>query len=537
MIPTADRKFFWWATAIIIAITFVPHFFGWARVVAGDFKTYEAYNTFGAADTNVYYSYINQARHGAVLFENLFTGDPQRPVIFHPVWLVAGWFGAATTLPTPIVFHVFRLAADILLLLVVYRFCVWLGLRTNERRVAFLVIALSSGLGIFITDWQHFKLFEQFHSTDLAVSESTTFGTLYHSPLFPLSQALVILVVQGFITAFEESRRSLLLAVGGLVALVAVIHTYDLVTAAAVLGGIGLMYLLTNVFVTPKDLFRYLRYGLALLPFVVPAALYFELVLYREPAVAGWLQQNITLSPSIWAYLLGYGLLTPLAAFGVAHVLSQHRTRLYVVITWLVTSAVLIYFPYLTFQRRLSSGMHIPLAILAALGLVALWRFLYPRSRFGAIAVIGMLSSMLVATTIGIVVRDSLHLMRQNDSDHAYFYSADEVAAQRFLLANAGSEGVIYGDPWQSNQLSGLGLRTFIGHGHQTTHWEQKRSDLDHFFTDWTAVEQEQYFKDNGIGWLYYGPREQKLGSWDPDVASWLVPAFSAGAITVYAVR
>lgn len=532
MIPRGDRRFFWIVTTGVLLLTLVPHLVGWGRVLRGDFDSYQAYNTFGAADTNVYFSYMNQARHGAWLFENLFTSEPQRAVIFQPVWLIGGWLGAITTVSTPVAFQLLRLIAGVFLLIVAYRFFLWLGLDENERRFALILVACSSGLGVFLTSWHDFILYQHLHSSDLSIAESNTFASLYHSALFPFTQAMIILAIQFFIDAWRK-KRSLWQALG-IVFIISFVHTYDLVTIGSILAALGVSWLLTNEFAKGQDLWRYLRLLWPLALSIIPAAIYFITVLYREPAVAGWLKQNITLSPSVWAYLLGYGLLVPLAGFGISHVLRQKRRDLYLLIVWLITSSVLIYLPYLSFQRRLSSGLHVPLAIVAALGLVTLWRFLGRYSRALRFGVVGVLLFGLIATPLGIVIRDSMQLAHQNVSDHAYFFSTDETQAQKYLLEHAGSVGVVYGDPWQSNQLASLGLRVFIGHGHQTVDWETKRTALDGFFSTWTEAERQQYFGDHQINWLYYGTRERKLGPWDPAMSHWLVKVFQAGPVVIY---
>jgi hypothetical protein len=533
----SDRKFFWIVSYAVLLLTLIPHAAGWLRVVRGDFAAYQAYSSLAPGDTNVYFSYMEQARQGALAFENLFTGELQKPTILHPLWLIGGRLSAAVQLSIPAAFQLLRVVSSAFFLWAVFRFLGWLGLSSRERRWAFLVVALGSGIGFAFAPWVNFDLTKTFFSTDLWVSESNTFTTLMHSAPFPLSQALLLLIFQSFLTHWRDSRTHSLLPTGGLLLLLSFIHTYDLLTVSAVLMAYGIVLLLRNEISNPSELLRYIRRGMLLIPFTVPAALYFWFVLGKEPAVSGWLSQNITRSPNFLAYLAGFGLLIPLALIGVRSVLRARRERLVFAITWLVTSAVLIYLPHLTLQRRLANGMHIPLAALAGIGIFWLMNYLRSRSRSLVAPVIALISLILVATPLTLIARDAVYTLSQGGDNHPYFLSSDEVAAQSYLLQNLGSRDVVYAHPWTGNELAGLGIRVFIGHIHQTVRWAEKRKALDDFFTEWTEADRKQYVAQNGITWIYYGPRERALGSWNPALSPWLEAQLHSGDITLYKVR
>lgn len=537
MIPTGEKRFFWLVVVLILSLQLVPFTVGSSRVLSGDFAWYQAYHALGGGDVNVYYSYVNQARGGQAVFENLFTSETQRPTIFQPLWLAGGWLAALTKMPTPLIFQLLRVGAGLFFLLTVYRFLLWLGLDRQPRQWAFFLITFSSGLGVFLVPWAEFSQFQSYYSTDMSVPEANTFTTLYHSPLFPLSQALIILGLMWFSEAFERSSKKYLLRAGLAVFLLSILHTYDLVTVAGVLVAYGLARLLRHGFRTSADVRRYAGYGLALIPFVIPAALYFLLVLFREPAVVGWIKQNVTISPPVWPYLLGFGLLVPLAIAGAGRIADQPSSRAFLLPVWAITASVLMYFPDLQWQRRLSSGLHVPLAILAGVALFFLWQRFRQRSRIFAVALTAVMIIGLTATPVALIARDSLYLLNQEPtSDHPYFFTSDERAVHSFLEAKAGATDIIYSHPWTGNELAGMGRRVFIGHDHQTADWEKKEGELKLFFNDWDDSQQRQYLKQHNVSWLYFGPREQTLGPWNPAGISWLEPSFSQGDIVIYRV-
>ncbi|MFC1662551.1 hypothetical protein ACFL04_00070 [Patescibacteria group bacterium] len=536
-IKIQERKFFWLITLIAILLSLWPHLIGWQKETNENFTSYQAYNTFVSADTNIYYSYINQASNGAWLFENLFTSEAQEPSLFHPLWLVGGWLKNLTTLSTPMTFHLMRALASIFFLWIVYRFLIWLGLDKDRRRWAFVIVVFGSGLGAWLTPWPELLNYKSFYSTDIAMAEANTFTTIYHSPLFPLSQALIVLIFQTFITAFRKVSKKLLLGTGMLVFAVALMHTYDLITIAVVLVMYVIFMLLRDQLSSPAELLRYFKYGLIILLFSLPAIIYFLIVIQNQPAIAGWIEQNITKSPSVWAYLLGYGLLLPLAVIGAGKIINKESRTKILLIIWSLTSAVLIYFPFLQIQRRLTNSLHIPIAILAGIGLAYLWKKVGTKIAWLKIVIIPIIAVILFATPVAIVIRDSLYVAEQNAQDHLYFITLSENEAFNFLKTQAGNKEVIYAHPQTGNVLGGRGFRVFIGHGHQTVNWDIKREQIDNFFQVWPEKDRETYFRDNAIKWLYYGPEEQKLGSWTPESSTWLELTWQQPGIGIYHLR
>src|SRR5207248_10882570 len=89
-----------------------------------------------------------------------------------------------------------------------------------------------------------------------------------------------------------------------------------------------------------------------------------------------------TLSPPFRLYLKGYGLLLPLAAYGLLALLRSRGVRAQphalLLPVWVVAGFAIAYLP-VPFQRKLVMGLHFPLALLAGLGIAGLARLLSPR--------------------------------------------------------------------------------------------------------------------------------------------------------------
>ena len=116
--------------------------------------------------------------------------------------------------------------------------------------------------------------------------------------------------------------------------------------------------------------FRGRRCGRRLLPALVtlPLSAYTFWVTQADPVLRGWTAQNLTPSPPVWDYVLGYGLILALAVPGAVVAARRRSDTDLLLLAWVGVTALLLYAPF-ALQRRFSLGLHVPLAILAAMGL------------------------------------------------------------------------------------------------------------------------------------------------------------------------
>jgi hypothetical protein len=82
-----------------------------------------------------------------------------------------------------------------------------------------------------------------------------------------------------------------------------------------------------------------------------------------------------------------------------------------------------------------------------------------------------------------------------------------------------------------------IGRRVVWGHWDETAFFEEKEADVFAFFDGTsTDAERQAILRGYGVDYVFYGPAEQKLGDFNPTSAPYLVPSFSARAVTVYRV-
>ncbi len=515
------------------AVSGLPLLVGW-RTTPPD-QVYLARVPITASDTAAYYSQIEQARQGQLLFTNQFTSQAQRPTLFHPLWLVTGWLAASLQVDAAVAYQLARLLATLGFVWLAWAVLGRMFPSLRTRWVALIVLTTSSGLGWLTT--QEFRQHIDLAATpvDLWVAESNTFLSISHSALFIGSQALILFILWQFWRWVEGERTRGQRWVGPALALLALIHPYDLITVAAVmLAWVGWQTL--QGFLT-KPRWRGLvmtAAGWAL--WVIPVVLYDALIVFREPAMLGWLQQNLDYTSAPFLVLLAYGLLVPLAAFGAYDRRSASRSLTAFLVVWVVVNMLLLYLPGLTVQRRLMNGLHIPFAILAAGGLFALTRELTRRWRR---VVVGLVVTVMTFSNVRSLAVDTLATLPDQAVHYPPRIARTEAAAAAWLRAQTEFDDVIWSDVWLGNAIPGLAGRTVVmGHAHQTLNLQGR-------LRDWLAF-REPWLTDGGrtnrltrlrVRYLVWRDQDQLPGGYQPATdARWRL-RFAAGGVRVFELR
>lgn len=206
---------------------------------------------------------------------------------------------------------------------------------------------------------------------------------------------------------------------------------------------------------------------------VVPFGIHSALVLYQyvalnsDPVWASFTAQNITLSPSVTYYLLGYlPFLIPIAFGFRLFMLDKADDRWWMPIIWVALVAMLLYAPFPT-QRRYLLGVQTPLAVMAAYGWV---RGILPRFKMRRRPLVSIVYFAVAAIAlIGIIAVNVIALTDPEKSATA-FYQPDEVAGFDWLKQNAAPDDLLLTtfDPSGAGSggkiVAATGMRVFIGH-------------------------------------------------------------------------
>lgn len=593
-----------WAV-LVVTLTALPYI--WAIAQAGPDQQFQGF-IWGVDDGNVYLQWIRQASEGHLLLRNQYTVMPQNPHFFN-IFLVAlgrvtSWTGA-----TPgVIFHVARLAGGIVLLIAIYLLAAFVSRSRAVRWGTLALASLGSGFGWLAAAWAATipdELPVPLRPPDYAPlppqtwqvqPEAVTFLSLLLNPLFVWAMALMCFVLIAAAVTLERRSFTWAALTGILLLLVGNVHGYDIFVLHATIVTLGLLSVLRG----------HIRLGRAaalyLLLFVIaaPAPIWALWAANQDPAYMAKVETP-TLSAPMLDMAMGYGLLLLLAIPGAWYALRRWKAspRLMLPVCWVVTNAVLLYAvkpasspefhwePLFSFQRKLAEGLHIPIALLAAVGLALVIaprlhksasgearaaserRVLPAGSRRGSTSSapgrgvgVGLLIALAVALSMpsnALFVSDCLHNVRTNNSDllpylqPPIFLTFDEVHGIRELASEAEPDDVVL-----SSSLTGSHIPpdarciVFAGHWAETLNFGRAVDYVGQFLLPGRSS-QVLYGALQAIDadYVFYGPREALLATQmmlasdneppqDPAAqfrsatAGFLVPIFEEGEVTVY---
>jgi hypothetical protein len=495
-----------WAVAVI-AVTTLPYVF--AYITTPDDLFYSGLLS-NAMDGYTYLAKMRQGERGEWLFRLPYTPEPHQGEFVYVYYLFLGHITRWTHLSAILVMHLARVANGLFLLFVMYYAASWLFEEVERRRFAFIITTLGSGLG-----WLAALLGGL--PVDLGVPEGYVLYSLLTNAHFALGIALMILLLLWSVTPWNATRVDWrrLAGVTACTAILGLLQPFCLLTVGVVL----LLYTLVRWWQKGRLPGHEIASGLVLGCVGVPLALFGYLALAQNPVLAIWAAQNQTLSPPPWDYAIGYGIVLILALFGVWQAVRRRQGRDLFLLSWVLSTAVLIYIPH-SLQRRLVTGLIIPLGGLATAG----WYALPARRRFKE-WMIWACASLTNWFMIGIFItmiltrHHTLYLTR--DEHDAFQWMADAVPQDALVVA-APQTG-LYIPAW-------AGQRVFYGHPFETAQADVRQAQVERFFSlgERTLPYQADY--------VFYGPREQALqaGKWTPDL-NWKV-VYQKGTVTIYAV-
>lgn len=490
-----------WRTALcvlVIALSSLPQLVGF--MLTPDGGRYLGRTTLAPGDTMVYYGAIQEAANGHLFTSNPFTQEPQRARLLQPVWLVQGWIVRVTHLPVEVVYHLGRIISVVIFFVALWKITALITPNyTSRLRIQFL-LTLSSGFG-----WVDYLFLRRGASYDLWVSEFNPFLTMMHSSLFMISQLLMIWLMYRWWTMMRDGQVRWWW--GGGVALLGLIHPYDLVTV-----GLTCFLLIIPPLIVGKFGRRQVVNIVLALLWVAPVALYYRWVL-QEPVLIEWAKQNIDRIGPYWRVALGLGAWGPLAVYGVIVAWQKKLSWVMPLAIWILSVMILITLPGLTFPRRLVNGITIPFILLSVVGCMQLaqsWSL--NRRRYSWLAA----ATVVSFTTIVILVHQSLGFVDQKRASYPSYLTADDQVALAEVNKRVPSTVAVWASPWTANAFAGLYVHTIVvGHGHQTAHAAQKFQWWDDVRNAETSDADRATIITKTSPWLLWHIRDQR-GTYQP---------------------
>jgi hypothetical protein len=268
------------------------------------------------------------------------------------------------------------------------------------------------------------------------------------------------------------------------------------------------------------------------------------LALSGDPVWADFTRQNITLSPSVTYYLLGYlPFIIPAVAGLRRFMVSEADDRWWLPLLWVALVAGLLYAPFPT-QRRYLLGVQTPLAMIAAYGWArAVLPWLHPRLRLVTTALYVAVAGFAF---VGLVAVNSVSLSEPyNAYPPTVFYDGEESAAFDWLLENRASpDELVLTTADESGHGSGgrlvaaTGQRVYLGHWIETADYTGKIAQVRRFY-DPAAPDswRQDFLRDTGAVYVWFDGYARAMGDWNPYEADYLAPVFSSVLVTIFRVQ
>ena len=264
----------------VIVVTTIPLVYGWLVRPPG--SIFVGIHFSNLNDWIVYYSYLEQARQGSLLFDNLFTAENQTPM-FNIFWISVGILAKIFNLSPILTFNLVRILLIPIFYFVAYLFISYIFKDVRKRQVALLLLSFSAGLGFFllgrIVEYPTNHALGQFNwPIDLWVPEAFTFLTLYYSPHFIASLTLILSVF--FLSLIYVEKRQFFYSIWtGILALILFFfHPFHVLTVF----GVIFFYFLILIIKNREQLWPLFRHYVVLLIFSAPAIYYYFYLLSTD---------------------------------------------------------------------------------------------------------------------------------------------------------------------------------------------------------------------------------------------------------------
>jgi hypothetical protein len=527
--------------AIVLAVSSLPYVAGYLSATP---DTRFAGFVIDLDDGCSHLAKMQQGAWDGWVYRILFTPEEHPGAYLNTFYIALGKLSAWLGLPLMVTYQSARLVAGLAMLVMAYLF-ISIFLETREGRLtAYLLVCFSSGLGWLELLLTQSSAFLGMSPMDFWLMEAYTFFTLL---TFPHGSAAVALLLAFFLLAWRYLTtfqfHTLLWSILTLLGL-CVIHPFMALVVDATLGVYWVLLLVIRRRAPRREFMAIVTWGLTPLPLIA----YYLWAFATDPVFRYWSAQNILPSPPLVHLILGYGLVLLLAICGIIRVLRERNERRLLLVAWASSALLLVYAP-MSLQRRMVEGVHVPLCILATIGLLELllppllasdWLTRFARWRgYQREGLRRLLIFSIIATTLP----SSLYLLASATSvalDHepALFYDLHEAEAIDWLKDHTQRTDTVLASYDMGRLIPALaGNRVFMGHIIETVEVERKKELTTSFFqADTSDAFRQALLAEYGIRYVFFGPRERRLGDFDPSNCQYLVPAHQNPEVTIYRV-
>ncbi|MBN1201593.1 MAG: hypothetical protein JXJ20_07035 [Anaerolineae bacterium] len=499
-------------SGLLVALSLVPYAWALASNESDDGTQFMGMLS-NPQDGATYLSKIEQGRRGSWLFELRYTPEEHDGAGFHTFYILLGHVARMTGLSNLLVFHLARVASSLFMFISFYQLGATVWVRLRPRRLFFTLISVGSGLGWFLL-----LLDPNAISADMNIPEAFPFYAAYSNPHFPTCIACLALAASVYLVVFRRGYTDQpSIENGGLtIMLLSIVLALVQPTALLPVGGALVLYVLARWYITREFPAHELRWASMLWLPALPFAVYDVFVFRFNDIMASFNKQNQTLSPPLYLYLFGYGLLLLVAIPGLVRAIRRfERDGDQLMLLWFVVNVIGLYLPF-NLQRRLTMGLIIPLVYFDVRALEDYWFYRVPRD-WRAPAMIALIvfivpTNVLVLgiPLVGAVASTESGLetgmLLESDYWDAFEWLNDTGEKDQVVLA---SRNVSLWVPAYTDQV------VVYGHIYETVPNEEREDQMEAWYHGEdceTLLSDDLPFR---VRYIFWGPQEQDMSEDD----------------------
>jgi len=509
---------------LIILFTSLPYVYGY--LVSPKNTYFLPVSGINQGDYANYFSYIEQTKDGHLLFEDLYTTETQPRAILNLFFLGLGLIAKFFSLSAVAIFQISRIILIPIFVFIYYLFISLLFKEKLKRQFGLFFTCFSAGVGCLLSLFFTFSGLQA--PIDLWVPEAFTFVSLYLNPLFIFSLILIVSIF--LLTLLVEKnasyKYSFLAGISGLILFQ--IHPYNIPLICLTLF---IFWILSSLIKKHIDwhIFKHcLIFALISSPSIV---YYFWLSTSHFITIERFAQaSSLIYTPSILAFILGYGFILPLSLIGIYGFLKKKSPYFPFLIAWLITHVALLSFP-IPLQRRTVEGLHLILCIFAIEGIWIIYKnFNLKRHKIFWVIIFVFLFNF---SNVFIMKRDINYFKGQNVS-----FPKELITSMQWLRTNSSEQAIVISnaDMTTANLIPAFVVRkTYFGHGIETINSREKEKEVLKFFQT-NNDDQKKYFflKNKKIDYVFVDKTNKNI--YQAQEKKYLKNIFENNIVSIYQV-
>ncbi len=510
-ISPSEWRWVFAVAGVLAVLTLVPY--AWALAANASSSEWHFMGILAnPQDGASYLAKIGQGMRGEWLVHFQHTPDEHVGAAIQVFYLLLGHLARIIGVSNLVIFHLARVITTLFMYSAIYQFSAIVWTRLRPRRLFFALISVGSGLG-----WLAILLDPNLKGVpDITVPEAYPLYATYTNPHFPLTLGCLALLAGLYISVFRIDFGELpTVANGGLgIFLLTLVVAFIFPQALIPLGGALVVYIAAIMIRERAIPVLQLRWvSMFMLPAALMAGFYLAVLANNPVMSAVWNGQVSATAASPILVLLGFGLLLLVALPGLVRaVRSFEEDGDQLMLIWLVVNFVLVFLPF-NQQRRLMTGLIIPVVFFAVRSIEDYWIDRVP-SRARLISVVLLVAFVMPSNVLAIGVPIFGLLNPEAGLEQKLLVQHGYREAMNWLAAEGEPNSVVLSSPnvglWIPASTSD---RVVYGHPWETLHAESRLA----YVTDWYSGKNCDLSAQDGgryaVLYVIVGPQEQAFDS------------------------